>query len=268
MAAKKAKTLKALQSVWLSFSPLSTLNNTPPFLTAAVPTARPTEKDEKRLAARQKQLDFGKNTLGYARYCEYVPRHARRREHPRTPDKFQVCSKRSWDGQVRKWRRLLHEWDPVGSTEVAAEKASSAAAAAEKTASDAEDADAAHSEHTPKKKAKMAELDDGSRSCFADEASRHPLPEVAQQQSDERSRLFDEETRTTAAVREELGRTSFAGLFGGRSWADVAEDGDDADDEEIARFVAQTEQKEGQEQVHETATTSTAARSKRPRAAV
>ena len=24
----------------------------------------------------------------------------------------QVCSKRSWDGQVRKWRRMLHLWDP------------------------------------------------------------------------------------------------------------------------------------------------------------
>jgi histone RNA hairpin-binding protein len=23
-----------------------------------------------------------------------------------------VCSKRSWDGQIRKWRRLLHEYDP------------------------------------------------------------------------------------------------------------------------------------------------------------
>jgi hypothetical protein len=32
---------------------------------------------------------------------------------PRTPDKNQQCSKRSWDGQVRKWRRALHQWDPV-----------------------------------------------------------------------------------------------------------------------------------------------------------
>ena len=23
-----------------------------------------------------------------------------------------MCSKRSWDGQIRKWRRLLHEYDP------------------------------------------------------------------------------------------------------------------------------------------------------------
>lgn len=25
-----------------------------------------------------------------------------------------MCSKRSWDGQVRKWRRLLHQFDPEG----------------------------------------------------------------------------------------------------------------------------------------------------------
>ena len=32
---------------------------------------------------------------------------------PKTPNKFQVCSKRSWDGQVRKWRRQLHLFDPT-----------------------------------------------------------------------------------------------------------------------------------------------------------
>jgi hypothetical protein len=28
-----------------------------------------------------------------------------------TPDKFQVISKRNWEGQVKAWRRRLHEWD-------------------------------------------------------------------------------------------------------------------------------------------------------------
>lgn len=27
---------------------------------------------------------------------------------PRPP---QVCSKRAFDGQIKKWRRMLHEWD-------------------------------------------------------------------------------------------------------------------------------------------------------------
>ena len=33
---------------------------------------------------------------------------------PMTPDVRQACSKRAFDGQVRKWRRMLHEWDPEG----------------------------------------------------------------------------------------------------------------------------------------------------------
>ena len=33
---------------------------------------------------------------------------------PVTPDVHQSCSKRAFDGQVRKWRRMLHAWDPPG----------------------------------------------------------------------------------------------------------------------------------------------------------
>ena len=32
------------------------------------------EKDPHRIAQRQKQIDYGKNTLGYQRYTEEVPR--------------------------------------------------------------------------------------------------------------------------------------------------------------------------------------------------
>jgi hypothetical protein len=53
-------------------------------------------------------------------------REQRRKTHPRTPDVHQSCSKRAFDGQVRKWRRMLHEWDP----EAAAAEAAAAAAAA------------------------------------------------------------------------------------------------------------------------------------------
>jgi len=41
-----------------------------------------------------------------------VTKEQRKPEHPRTPKKTQGCSKRSWDGQLKKWRRDLHLWDP------------------------------------------------------------------------------------------------------------------------------------------------------------
>jgi len=43
---------------------------------------------------------------------DLVPKAKRKRRDPHTPDKLQVCSKRSWDAQVQRWRRLLHQWDP------------------------------------------------------------------------------------------------------------------------------------------------------------
>ncbi|XP_028391641.1 histone RNA hairpin-binding protein-like [Dendronephthya gigantea] len=73
---------------------------------------KPILTDEHRLAQRQKQIDYGKNTSAYGRYITEKPRHCRSVEDPKTPDKFQSCSTRSWTGQVRCWRRKLHEWDP------------------------------------------------------------------------------------------------------------------------------------------------------------
>jgi len=73
---------------------------------------KPREQDARRLAARQKQIDIGMNTPGYKKFTETVPASARTKTHPRIPDVQQVCSKRSWDGQVRKWRRQLHDYDP------------------------------------------------------------------------------------------------------------------------------------------------------------
>ncbi|KAF2070220.1 hypothetical protein CYY_008466 [Polysphondylium violaceum] len=70
------------------------------------------EADPKRLAARQRQIDIGKMTVGYKNFIEQVPKSKRKPTDPKTPNKYQICSKRSWDGQVRKWRRLLHQYDP------------------------------------------------------------------------------------------------------------------------------------------------------------
>lgn len=66
---------------------------------------------EHRLAQRQKQLDIGKATPEYRNYRATVPRKQRKKTDPGTPDKFQLISKRNWEGQVKAWRRRLHEWD-------------------------------------------------------------------------------------------------------------------------------------------------------------
>lgn len=95
--------------------PVAVVDYSHKFTVAKAPISAPTkqvEMDPHRLCQRQKQIDYGKNTLGYERYIEMVPRYKRTKSHPRTPDIRQVCSKRSWDGQIRKWRRLLHEYDP------------------------------------------------------------------------------------------------------------------------------------------------------------
>ena len=82
------------------------------------------ETDVRKLEQRQKQIDFGKNTLGYSRYVRVVPRHARRPNgpmpHPATPNIKEKQSKRRFDGRVRDWRRALHSWD-VAEGEGAAE---------------------------------------------------------------------------------------------------------------------------------------------------
>jgi hypothetical protein len=71
------------------------------------------ETDPHRLAQRQKQIDYGKNTIGYDRYCADVPRHKRRPgRHPMTPDKTKKVGKKVFDGMVRRWRQALHQYDP------------------------------------------------------------------------------------------------------------------------------------------------------------
>ena len=74
------------------------------------------ETNPKRLNQRQKQIDYGKNTIGYDNYVKSVPKKQRRgykHDEPGTPEKQNKYSKRQWAGIIRAWRRCLHKYDNV-----------------------------------------------------------------------------------------------------------------------------------------------------------
>jgi len=68
------------------------------------------ETDPARLRQRQKQIALGKATKEYEDYCQRVPKSSRNRRHVKTPDPTVVRSKRAWDGLVKQWRRILHQY--------------------------------------------------------------------------------------------------------------------------------------------------------------
>jgi len=68
------------------------------------------ETNEIRLAQRDKQLRIGKNTPEYKAYKESSAELPKDRKRIHTPDKYQIISKRGWEGQVAKWRKNLHRF--------------------------------------------------------------------------------------------------------------------------------------------------------------
>ncbi|XP_026327340.1 histone RNA hairpin-binding protein [Hyposmocoma kahamanoa] len=69
------------------------------------------ETDPEVLNRRQKQIDYGKNTVGYYNYTNEVPLDKRTKQHPKTPDKYTKYSRRSWDKLIKMWRKQLHSYD-------------------------------------------------------------------------------------------------------------------------------------------------------------
>lgn len=71
------------------------------------------ETDPIILKRRQKQIDYGKSTKEYEAYLKAIPKNKRDPQvHIFTPKKCYKYSRRSWDAQIKIWRKKLHEWDP------------------------------------------------------------------------------------------------------------------------------------------------------------
>lgn len=67
--------------------------------------------DEETLTRRDKELQKMKEKPTYKRYLKEVPKIARQKGiHPKTPNKFLAWSRRSWDKQVKVWKRSIYEW--------------------------------------------------------------------------------------------------------------------------------------------------------------
>lgn len=81
------------------------------------PNPRKKETNEVRLASRQKQINIGKKTLGWLCFSRATAEQKATVTFVPIPDIYQICSKRSWDGQVKKWRRSLHEFDKFATEE-------------------------------------------------------------------------------------------------------------------------------------------------------
>uniref|UniRef100_A0A914EN03 Histone RNA hairpin-binding protein RNA-binding domain-containing protein n=1 Tax=Acrobeloides nanus TaxID=290746 RepID=A0A914EN03_9BILA len=62
-------------------------------------------------ARRSKEIAKTKEKPVYTRYCNILPKIDRVKGiHPATPNKYTNCSRRSWDMQMRIWKKSLYLW--------------------------------------------------------------------------------------------------------------------------------------------------------------
>uniref|UniRef100_A0A1I7THV0 SLBP_RNA_bind domain-containing protein n=1 Tax=Caenorhabditis tropicalis TaxID=1561998 RepID=A0A1I7THV0_9PELO len=67
--------------------------------------------DEAVLKRRSREIDRAKEKAVYKQYISEVSFHDRvKGQHPRTPNKLINYSRRSWDTQIKKWKRSLYEY--------------------------------------------------------------------------------------------------------------------------------------------------------------
>merc|ERR1711874_963489 len=79
---------------------------------------REKELDPVVLERRQKQIDYGKNTISYDNYVSKVSKDQRPNYLPRTPDKNVKYSRRQWDGLIKSWKLRIHAWNANGESDV------------------------------------------------------------------------------------------------------------------------------------------------------
>ncbi|VDM39225.1 unnamed protein product [Toxocara canis] len=59
---------------------------------------------------RLQEIAKAKEKPVYARYLTEIPKSEREDNHPKTPNKYINYSRRSWDSQIRIWKRSLYIW--------------------------------------------------------------------------------------------------------------------------------------------------------------
>uniref|UniRef100_A0AAF5CZD4 SLBP_RNA_bind domain-containing protein n=1 Tax=Strongyloides stercoralis TaxID=6248 RepID=A0AAF5CZD4_STRER len=68
-------------------------------------------KDPEVLIRRTREIEKAKEKPVYGEYLEAIPKYERVKGiHPKTPNKFINYSRRSWDAQMKLWKRSLYEF--------------------------------------------------------------------------------------------------------------------------------------------------------------